>query len=64
MGSLGSFYCRFFTYSLVGRGARFFIVAGVIRWGGKRMESVLRQYIEYLGWLLVVLLVVVIALKY
>ena len=54
----------FVVASLIGRGARFFIVAGVIRWGGEKMEQALRKYIEYLGWLLVALLAIVVVLKY
>ena len=63
-GVAGMALLPFILASLIGRGARFFIVAGVIRWGGKKMENILRKYIEYLGWLLVVLLVVLVILKY
>lgn len=45
--------------SAVGRGARFFLVAGVIAWGGKRMEARLREYVDRVGWLLVILVVVI-----
>jgi membrane protein YqaA with SNARE-associated domain len=41
--------------SLVGRGGRFFLVAGLIRLGGARMEGMLRTYVEWLGWLVIVL---------
>ena len=44
--------------SLVGRGGRFFLVAGLIRLGGPRAERYLRQYIEYIGWFLLVTLIV------
>jgi len=44
--------------SLVGRGARFFMVAGLMRWGGAPMEKLLRTYIDRLGWLVVFLGVV------
>ena len=44
--------------SLVGRGARFFLVAGLMRWGGAPMEKLLRTYIDRLGWLVVFLGVV------
>jgi len=37
--------------SLVGRGLRFGLVAGVVAWGGPRVEPVLRRYIEIVGWL-------------
>jgi membrane protein YqaA with SNARE-associated domain len=41
--------------SLVGRGGRFFLVAGLIRLGGARMEGLLRTYVEWLGWLVIML---------
>jgi membrane protein YqaA with SNARE-associated domain len=48
----------FIIASIIGRGARFFLVAGLMAWGGARMEAVLRKYIERLGWLTVALLIV------
>ena len=44
---------------MVGRGARFFLVAALMAWGGERMEKLLRDYIDRVGWLLVLLAVVV-----
>ena len=43
----------------LGRGARFFLVAGVMSWGGARMETALREYIDRIGWLVVALAVLV-----
>ncbi|MGQ9686871.1 MAG: YqaA family protein [Thiobacillaceae bacterium] len=43
--------------SLIGRGARFYLVAGLMRWGGVRMEAMLHRYIDRLGWALVALVV-------
>lgn len=48
----------FVIASIIGRGARFFLVAGLIYLGGEKMERKLRQYVEYLGWSLVVLAVI------
>lgn len=48
----------FFIASLVGRGARFFLVAALMRWGGAAMEAKLREYVEVLGWAVVGLAVV------
>lgn len=48
----------FVLASLVGRGLRFYLVAGLMRYGGKRMEPILLRYVEILGWLLVVVLVI------
>jgi membrane protein YqaA with SNARE-associated domain len=41
----------FILASLVGRGARFFLVAAFMYWGGARMEAALRANIDRLGWL-------------
>jgi membrane protein YqaA with SNARE-associated domain len=43
----------FIIGSIVGRGSRFYLVSGVMRWGGCAMERVLLRYIEWLGWLVV-----------
>lgn len=44
--------------SLVGRGGRFFLVAGLMAWGGPRMEAVLRKYVDRLGWATVAAVVI------
>lgn len=50
----------FVLASLIGRGARFFLVAALMAWGGERMESNLKQYIERIGWAMVMLMIGVI----
>lgn len=50
-GVLQMAFVPFVIASAVGRGARFFLVAGLMKWGGSAMEDKLRQYIEVLGWL-------------
>jgi len=50
----------FFLASVVGRGARFFLVSGIVVLGGDRLESTLRKYVEGLGWAVVVLAVAII----
>ncbi len=40
----------FIVASLVGRSARFFLVAGLIVAGGERMEETLKRYVERIGW--------------
>jgi membrane protein YqaA with SNARE-associated domain len=57
-GALGMFLPVFLLASFVGRGGRFFLVAGLIRWGGAPMEARLRRHVEFLGWLLVGLLLI------
>ena len=50
----------FFLASVVGRGARFFLVSGLVVLGGDKLESTLRKYVEGLGWAVVVLAVAII----
>jgi membrane protein YqaA with SNARE-associated domain len=57
-GALAMFLPAFVLASAIGRGGRFFLVAGLIRWGGAPMEARLRQNVEFLGWLLVGLLLI------
>jgi membrane protein YqaA with SNARE-associated domain len=51
----------FFIGSLVGRAARFFLVAGLVRLGGERFETSLSTHIERVGWTVVAISVLVIA---
>lgn len=51
-----------FAASMMGRGGRFFLVAGLIAWAGPRVAPKLRQYIEWLGWSTVALLVLAIGI--
>jgi len=48
----------FILASLIGRGGRFFLVALLMAWGGKRMEEALHKYVDRLGWLVVVLAII------
>jgi membrane protein YqaA with SNARE-associated domain len=45
----------FVVASFVGRGARFFLVAGLIVAGGERMATLLPRYVERIGWAVVLL---------
>lgn len=49
-GALSMALLPFTLASLVGRGLRFFLVAGLMAWGGERMETLLHRYIDRLGW--------------
>jgi len=40
----------FVAASAIGRGARFFLLAGLMRWGGAAMEQRLRHGVEWIGW--------------
>jgi len=50
----------FVVASVIGRGARFFLVASLIVWGGDRLETTLQKHVERIGWAVVLLVVVVI----
>ena len=54
-GALHMLLPAFVIASLVGRGGRFFLVAGLIIWGGEGMERRLRKHVDTLGWLVVIL---------
>ena len=62
-GALHMFLPFFLLASIVGRGARFFLVAGLLLWGGEAMERRLRANVDAVGWscvgLVVVLLLIV-----
>jgi membrane protein YqaA with SNARE-associated domain len=48
----------FIAASLIGRGSRFFLLAAVIYFGGERMERYLFRYMDRIGWLVVLMLIV------
>lgn len=51
----------FLLASLVGRAARFFLVAGLVRAGGEKFESSLSRHIERIGWATVLIAAILIA---
>ena len=57
-GVVSMAFIPFVFASLVGRGARFFLVVGVIFVGGERMEGLLRRYIDVIGWVMLAVLLV------
>ncbi|MCB1831437.1 MAG: DedA family protein [Gammaproteobacteria bacterium] len=59
-GAISMAVLPFILASLIGRGARFFLVAALMAWGGEKMEESLKQYIERIGWATVVLIIGVI----
>ena len=52
----------FIVASVIGRGARFFLVAGLIVWGGDRLEDTLQKHVERIGWAVVVVILLVAAI--
>ena len=57
-GAMSMAFLPFVVASAVGRGARFFLVAGLIAWGGPKFEAKLREYVDVIGWSIVALIVV------
>jgi len=49
-GALSMLWAPFVLASIIGRGARFFLVAGLMAWGGEKMELALHKYVDRLGW--------------
>lgn len=43
----------FIAASAAGRGARFFLVAALVRWLGPRVEPALRRHVDLIGWIVV-----------
>ena len=58
-------FLPFVLASIIGRGGRFFLVAGLLVWGGSKMEQTIRKYVDIIGWLVVALIVAgVVGYKY
>ncbi len=57
-GVAGMLLLPFVLGSLIGRGGRFFLVAGLMYWGGEKLEQRLHRFVDLLGWAMVVLVIV------
>ncbi len=53
-GALRMSLLPFIIASLIGRSARFFMVAGLMRWGGESMDLALRKYVDRAGWCVII----------
>ena len=49
----------FVLASFIGRGARFFLVAGLLRYAGPKFEPWVRKYVEWIGWATVLVFVII-----
>ena len=63
-GALGLSIIPFIIASLIGRGARFYLVAWCLAKFGAAIEHKMMRYIERVGWSIVVAMIVMIALYY
>ncbi len=61
-GAMAMLLLPFIIASLIGRGLRFFAVALLISWLGPRIVPKLRPYMEWLGWMTVLLLVIAVVI--
>lgn len=64
-GVVSMTFLPFVLASAIGRGGRFFLVAALLYWGGEPMERTLRKYIDIIGWVTVILvLILLIVIKW
>lgn len=63
-GVMSIAFIPFVLLSLVGRGARFFLVAALIRLGGERLEDTILEKVEWLGWGTLVLVLIGVLIYY
>ena len=49
-GAMAMPVAPFFLASLVGRASRFYLVAGLLYWGGEKFETTLRKYVDFCTW--------------
>ncbi len=57
-GMLSMSFIPFVLVALFGRAAHFYMIALLMAWAGPKMEPLVRKYIEWLGWAVIVLSVV------
>lgn len=59
-GVLSMSIIPFVIASFIGRGARFFILAGLLKYLGPKLEPMIVKYMEWIGWFTVLVLIAVI----
>lgn len=62
-GASAMAFIPFVIASFIGRGARFFLVAGLMKWGGEKFEASIRKWVDWIGWTLVLLIMAYIFYK-
>ena len=62
-GMLSMAFLPFIVASAISRAMRFYLVAGILYFGGEPMEKKLRQYIDTIGWVVVALVILLIIYK-
>jgi membrane protein YqaA with SNARE-associated domain len=61
-GVISMAFLPFVVASAIGRGARFYLVAALLHWGGESMEGTLRKYIDIIGWVTVLLVIILLVI--
>lgn len=56
-GMLGMMFIPFILASIVGRGARFYLVAFLVSLGGENLRNKLNDYVEMIGWVTTIVIV-------
>ncbi|MBF0357472.1 MAG: DedA family protein [Magnetococcales bacterium] len=56
-GAFGSNFAIFFLVSILSRGARFFLVAALLRWGGDRLRLLVEKHLELLTVIILLLVI-------
>jgi len=59
-GVLSMAFLPFVLASFIGRGARFYLVSALMAWGGASMEQKLHRWVDWLGWLTVAILLIIV----
>ncbi len=62
-GALSMMFIPFVVASVIGRGCRFFLVAGLMFLGGDRMNDLLKVYIDRIGWGVIVIFIIIYFVK-
>ena len=62
-GASSMAFLPFLVASFIGRGARFFLVAALMKIGGERYEPRIRQSVDWIGYGIIVLIIAYLALK-
>lgn len=60
-GLLNMFIVPFILASILGRGARFFLVAYLVKLGGDDLRNGLSKHIERIGWLVTIIIIIGVA---
>ena len=61
-GGISMAFLPFVLASMVGRGARFFLVAALMAWGGEAMEQRLHKWVDWVGWLTLLAVVIIVVI--